>query len=321
MSKTYMEFVQELRSGLLEATGYAENRIYFKEKEEFPPTSGDRMIMKYYENEKLSEVCALHVRDLYELYQSGRTVEELVGEIMRRMEGLYDNSFIQRVGDLGDYGKIRGELFIRLLNVDRNKADLENAVYRRLGDIALVLYARMGEVSGCMASMKIREPLLERWGKDRDEVFDEALVNTYFLSPPRIYQWEKMLFSESYEGDNFMNLLSDYPLRKGVMGNCLSTTKRTNGAAAVFLPGVAERIAALLEDSFYMVFTSIHEVMIHRASCVDPEDLRLVLADTVRETTPPEDFLTLNIFRYDRESGTFAMCALSDEQQGTYPEE
>ena len=99
---------------------------------------------------------------------------------MRRMEGLYDNSFIQRVGDLGDYGKIRGELFIRLLNVDRNKADLENAVYRRLGDIALVLYARMGEVSGCMASMKIREPLLERWGKDRDEVFDEALVNTYF---------------------------------------------------------------------------------------------------------------------------------------------
>ena len=38
--------------------------------------------------------------------QSGRTVEELVGEIMRRMEGLYDNSFIQRVGDLGDYGKI-----------------------------------------------------------------------------------------------------------------------------------------------------------------------------------------------------------------------
>ena len=118
-----------------------------------------------------------------------------------------------------------------------------------------------------------------------------------------------------------MNLLSDYPLRKGVMGNCLSTTKRTNGAAAVFLPGVAERIAALLEDSFYMVFTSIHEVMIHRASCVDPEDLRLVLADTVRETTPPEDFLTLNIFRYDRESGTFAMCALSDEHQGTYPEE
>ena len=84
--------------------------------------------------------------------------------------------------------------------------------------------------------MKIREPLLERRGKDRDEVFDEALVNTYFLSPPRIYQWEKMLFSESYEGDNFMNLLSDYPLRKGVMGNCLSTTKRTNGAAAVFLP-------------------------------------------------------------------------------------
>ena len=47
------------------------------------------------------------------------------------------------------------------------------------------------------------------------------------------------------------------------MGNCLSTSRKTNGAVAVFLPGVAERLAYLLDSDFYMVFTSIHEVMIH----------------------------------------------------------
>lgn len=55
------------------------------------------------------------------------------------------------------------------------------------------------------------------------------------------------------------------------MGNCLSTSKKTNGAVAVFLPGVAERLAALLESDFYMVFTSIHEVMIHNDRNVEPE--------------------------------------------------
>ena len=44
------------------------------------------------------------------------------------------------------------------------------------------------------------------------------------------------------------------------------------------------------------MFTSIHEVMIHNAATAKPEDLRRVLEDTVRDTTPEEDFLTLNIY-------------------------
>ena len=70
-----------------------------------------------------------------------------------------------------------------------------------------------------------------------------------------------------------MNLLSDFILRKDSGGNCLSTTERTNGAVAVFLPGVAERLGKLLGSGFYMVFTSIHEVMIHRDSAVEVEEL------------------------------------------------
>ena len=42
-----------------------------------------------------------------------------------------------------------------------------------------------------------------------------------------------------YEGENFMNLLFDMSLKKDAIGNCLSTSVRTNGAVAVFLPGAA----------------------------------------------------------------------------------
>ena len=43
------------------------------------------------------------------------------------------------------------------------------------------------------------------------------------------------------------------------IGSCLSTARRTNGAVAIFLPGVAKRLADLMDADFYMVFTSIHE--------------------------------------------------------------
>ena len=84
---------------------------------------------------------------------------------------------------------------------------------------------------------------------------------------------------------------------------------------AVFLPGVAERLANLFQGSFYLVFTSIHEVMIHNAATAKPEDLRRVLEDTVRDTTPEEDFLTLNIYFYDRDTGQFSLCQTQEQKK------
>ena len=102
-----------------------------------------------------------------------------------------------------------------------------------------------------------------------------------------------------------MNLMCDYKIKKDALGNCLSTTIRTNGAVAIFLPGVAERIGQLMGCGFYMVFTSIHEVMIHSEKTADPKDLKRVLADTVRDTTPDEDFLTYYVYHYNHETGQF----------------
>ena len=101
-----------------------------------------------------------------------------------------------------------------------------------------------------MTSMKIKRHMIKNWNREEDEIFKEALLNTYFISPPRIYCWEKMIFDPRYDGENFMNILADYPIRKDAIGNCLSTVRRTNGAVAVFLPGVAERLANLFQGSF-----------------------------------------------------------------------
>jgi len=54
-----------------------------------------------------------------------------------------------------------------------------------------------------------------------------------------------------------------------------------------------------------MVFTSVHEVMIHNDKFVEPEDLQCVLRDTIREATPKEDYLTSRIYQYNRETHKF----------------
>ena len=307
MEMTYESFVETLRSELLEATGYDEEMICYKQETEYPPTSGDRLLLKRQRNEEIMEVCALYVQDLYREYQNGWSMEAIVREIVEQLDAIARSECFQRSRNLEDYDKIKEDLFIRLLNIEKKQVELEDCIYRTIGDIALVLYARMGELNGSSASIKIKRHMLEKWEQEPKQVFEEALLNTYFISPPRIYCWEKLIFDPDYAGENFMNLLCDYKLKKDVLGNCLSTTIRTNGAVAIFLPGVAERIGQLMGGGFYMVFTSIHEVMIHNEKSADPEELKKVLEDTVNETTPPEDFLTYQIYHYDLETGSFSV--------------
>ena len=312
MDNRYESFVETFRQKLIDATGYGEDRIFYKSKEEYPPTAGDRLFVKQFESNGVTEVCALYVGDLYEEYRRGLGMDVIVKDVVKRLQGISRTDIIEKAKMISDYNKIKNYLFIRLINKNKYEDDLTDSVYRTIGDIAMVLYVRMGEIEGYTSSMKVKQHMLEKWDMDRDEVFEAALLNTYFISPPRIYCWEKMLFDTHYEGENFMNLLSDYPIRRGAVGNCLSTVKRTNGAVAVFLPGVASRLADLMQGNLYLVFTSIHEVMIHNEKTVDPEDLRHVLADTIKETTPEEDVLTFHIYHYDRETGIFSLCEEED---------
>ena len=312
MDNRYESFVETFRQKLIDATGYGEDRIFYKSKEEYPPTAGDRLFVKQFESNGVTEVCALYVGDLYKEYRRGLGMDVIVKDVVKRLQGISRTDIIEKAKMISDYNKIKNYLFIRLINKNKYEADLTDSVYRTIGDIAMVLYVRMGEIEGYTSSMKVKQHMLEKWDMDRDEVFEAALLNTYFISPPRIYCWEKMLFDTHYEGENFMNLLSDYPIRRGAVGNCLSTVKRTNGAVAVFLPGVASRLADLMQGNLYLVFTSIHEVMIHNEATVDPEDLRHVLIDTIKETTPEEDVLTFHIYHYNRETGIFSLCEEED---------
>lgn len=312
MDNRYESFVETFRQKLIDATGYGEDRIFYKSREEYPPTSGDRLFVKQFEANGVTEVCALYVGDLYEEYRRGLGMDMIVKDVVKRLQGISRTDIIEKAKIISDYDKIKNYLFIRLINKNKYEADLRDSVYRTIGDIAMVLYVRMGEIEGYTSSMKVKQHMLEKWDMDRDEVFEAALLNTYFISPPRIYCWEKMLFDTHYEGENFMNLLSDYPIRRGAVGNCLSTVKRTNGAVAVFLPGVANRLADLMQGNLYLVFTSIHEVMIHNEKTADPEDLRHVLIDTIKETTLEEDVLTFHIYHYDRATGIFSLCDEED---------
>lgn len=299
MDKNYELFIEQLTNGIHNFADIPLENIEFTNKE------GDRLNITFAEHDDADEVCSVHVDELYTAYQDGAKLNAIINYISNDVLHAKNNNIYDKTKTLMNYDTAKNRLFVRLLNCDRNADVLKNVVHKTLGDIALTVCAIVDDNREDLISTKILKFMVKKWGKTETDIFNEALENTYRATPPRIYKLEEMIFNREYTGDSFMESCDEDVISKDGMGNCLSTTIKTNGAVAVFLPGVAEHLAELLNSDFYMAFTSIHEVMIHNAKKVDPEDLKSVLTDTIRETIPEEDYLTSRIYKYNRRTHKF----------------
>lgn len=299
MDKNYELFIEQLTNGIHNITDIPLENIKFTNKE------GDRLNITFAEHDDAYEVCSVRVDEVYKAYHEGAKLNAIVNYISNDVLHAKNYNIYDKTKTLIDYDTAKSRLFVRLLNCDRNSDILKNVVHKTLGDIALTVCAIVDNREN-LISTKILKSMVEKWRKTETDIFNEALENTYRATPPRIYKWEGILCDESYAGESFMNDEDVCDLDKSFSGNILSTTRKTNGAVAVFLPGVAEKISELLDSDFYMVFTSIHEVMIHSTgSGVDLKDLKLVLQDTLREVTPSSDYLTEKIYKYNRRTHKF----------------
>ena len=301
---SYEKFIENLRGYLLDALNLQEKQIYFEAKdEEGMAPNGDRLFVECRVSSEGKEVCGIHTEELYEDYLDGVSIDKIGDTVTEEIKKLSKAGFFEKTKNVNNYSKVKEDLFIRLLNKKKHEKALENAVYKEVDGIACVLYMKVGQCNGRISSMKIRKDSLVEWGLAENEVYENALLNTYLLTPPRIYQWERLVLNPDYDGEDFMAYGYDnYGMRLcgERVGYCLSTDKRTNGAVAVFLPGVAQKLSEILDDDFYIVFTSIHEAMIHPKSKCYPEGLERILKETIEDATPDEDFLADEIYYYDR---------------------
>lgn len=301
MDKNYELFIGQLTNTIYETTDIPLENIKFVKKD-----GGDLLNIIFAEHDDAYEVCSVHVEELYVAYQNGIRLNTIVDYICSDVLHAKSIYVYDKTKELMDYDTAKSRLFVRLINYDRNADILRDVVHKTLGDIVFTVYAIVDENEFGIVSTKVLKSMVKKWDKNEDDIFNEAIKNTYYLTPPRIYKWEGVLCDESYAGESFMNDEDICDLDKSFSGNTLSTTRKTNGAIAVFLPGVAEKISELLDSDFYMVFTSIHEVMIHSTgSGVDPKNLKLVLRDTLRKVTPSSDYLTEKIYKYNRRTHKF----------------
>lgn len=205
---------------------------------------------------------------------------------------------ISRVQQLraADYEAIRDQLIVRPKNCNMYRKAIENGIYRKIGDIALIVYQLISDTKGARIITMVQRDELIRWNMDENQVIDAAIANTSRLYPPCVFargREENFLEGEFTKKDiSFMGVQT-----------IMSVLNGSNGVISLFYPGVVEKMLTIMGDPFIAIFMNVNDVLI-----ADLENPMLrTFIKSAGERNPEGEFL----------SGRIYLCSSDGIRSGT----
>ncbi|MCF0151038.1 MAG: hypothetical protein HUJ80_06495 [Firmicutes bacterium] len=222
---------------------------------------------------------------------------QFVSDSMERMPSL---PFAQ----LNDYDRMRETLVLQLIPIEGNEELLEDVPFRTVHDMALLCRFVMEPSAGQTPSLLVRKDLLDSFGITEDELFDDALEFAPRNRPATLQPLEEVIARMLGE---------DVPQADSLPAYVASVQGAFMGAAAVLYPGFLQDAAALLGGSFYMIPSSVHEMLLIPCSEeADPKLLHSMLCNVNKYEVEEEDLLSNTLYRYDAEKDAILVAESGD---------
>lgn len=287
---TINDFAGEIRDNLLkEVEGIEEIRV----KNVLKNNSVYLMaLIIVEENSNISPT--IYMEQFYDLYQDGEPIKEITEKVKEKY-------FLSRIEQRVDFGfvqcwdKIKSLVAYRVINVELNQELLKKIPHKEVMDLAKVFYISLECASG---SILIDYDLCKKWNVDINDLLRVAEENTPRISPAQLKSIKEVI-------EEMVGHKMDIPDELYVLSN----EKRIFGAATMFYPESMELVAEKLQSSFYILPSSIHELVIVPVAKGDSVcELRTMVEEVNNTDVDAVDILGNNVYYYDQEKKELSMA-------------
>lgn len=251
---------------------------------------------------------AIYFDDFYPEYLNGVSLSQISRDIV---EINLEHEFPEVLDiDFADYKTIKDKLRIRLVGSEHNAAYLKAGIYQTHPMGAEVVYVELQRSSeGTMVS-RVTHSMVEEWGVPEREVFAAALENTQKKEPasflPLIEGIDVILGMVNLEV-NEVNKEEPY---------VLCNKNRDNGASVLLYPGMLEELHEKMGGDFYILPSSIHEVMIlSKEAGLPVEELNSMIKEINREMVHPQEQLGNVAYEFQGETGRLQKCKTAEKER------
>lgn len=236
----------------------------------------------------------IYMEEFFARYKEGADIDELVEELLM-FHSTIEIPRLEMLNIMNDFSEVAPQIMYKLIQVETNPALLGEIPYRRWNDLAITYYVLLDTTkSGCV-TMPITKIHLDTWGVTEVELYDLASINTPVKLPHEFKNLEQIFplpFQDLVENNEY------HPLY------ILSNKAFNYGAVSILYPGVMEEIREELGEDFYIIPSSVHEIIILKKSIVgNNENLETMIREINFEALAPEDVLNYKPYLYSKEKG------------------
>lgn len=231
------------------------------------------------------------------IYERCRDLEEPLDftAIALDLLEVYEKNVLQvniREGFFETFHSVKDRIVCKLVNYQKNIDYLEEHPYVPFHDLAIIFYYVFEETPLSQASIFLQKKHFELWNVDVDTVYEEALKNMKRLFPPRIITMEDKILS-------MMNMQGTQEQASNLY--ILEHTGTVNGASALLFPGILESFSNQINGDFYLLPSSIHEIILVPAQSQEEiEHYSELVMSANLNCVEAEDFLSNSVYYYEK---------------------
>lgn len=259
----------------------------------------------------------IYMEPYYEKVRAGESMDTVIGEIAELCVKSMETKTLLDAVDFCSYESIKKYLSVKLIHTEANREELSRAPHRQIEDLSVVYRIELpySNENG-IGSVKVTNGMLETWGVSSDEVHDQAMGNAQLNSPPVLSGMHDILSELTGTPSEPVNLLKEggSTLEEGMY--VLTNDKRCNGAAVLAYPGVAEQISELIPQGYYVLPSSVHEVLIiPKNKYLSAKELGEMVREVNKNEVTVEERLSDRVYEFDRKEGRIRQVPESVEKR------
>ena len=190
---------------------------------------------------------------------------------------------------------VKNMVISRMCSIERNKEFLSDKPYTKMEDMAVTYCLLISDRSESgQATVAITNEMMKEYGIGLNILHERAMINNEVLQPVNIMSLSDVMlkmmgtFDDPADMDNPGGML------------ILSNVNGLYGSVNILNPDIMDRIAERIGQEFYILPSSVHEVLIYpKDEFIDYQELEEMVNEVNETQVAPEEVLSNHVYEVD----------------------
>ena len=241
----------------------------------------------------------------YKMYLGGKSVDEIADLVQQQVTDAFERRPDVDMSRLKDYESLCSNVMMEAVSREKNAEYLQNIPQFDMADLSIIYRLNVGrDRNHDIGVVTVDNQLLSSMGVSQDQFQKDVFEQVLAGEPPILKSLAEVMD---------MNFMGDDSEPEG--GLFLATNRDAlYGASVIAIPGFLDQAADKLGGSFYILPSSVHEVLLLRNDEeVDVREMESMVQEINAAIVSPEEQLSDRVYHYDSQEKVFELA--SDYEQ------